>query len=104
MRISPAVPRTIAAASAKAPLAPNRPSASTNRRTAATFGPIAGRQGERAQLVGGGVVPQGARLLGPPALVDAVDVGEQEQPVGVETSGENRGGQILVDRRYLSPP
>jgi hypothetical protein len=38
-----------------------------------------------------------ARPGGPPTLVDAVDVGEQDQRVGAELGGEERRAQVLVD-------
>jgi hypothetical protein len=56
-------------------------------------------QREGAQLVRRGH-PHGA--LGGRAMVevDGVDVGEQQERVGAEVDGEQRGGEVLVDDRF----
>ena len=77
------------------------PPASTNRAAAATFGPIEPEanwpsRGVRADL-GQAHPGEVALVVGAPVDGGVVDVGGDDEDVGVEGSGEQRGGEVLVD-------
>ncbi len=63
------------------------------------------REAERTQLLGGGVA-QRPGLRRAVAGQDRVHVGQQQQDVGVERAGQQRGGQILVHDGFsaVQPP
>src|SRR5205085_4487169 len=59
-------------------------------------------EGQRPEVVGRDVA-QGTGEGGSPVADHGVDVGEQEEDVGVEQGGEERGAAIFVDHRFEAP-
>ena len=92
-----AVPATMAAASSSAPIPAVPPVASTKRQAASTFGPIEPFANSRPRSSDGVARPIGRAAGRAPVALDGVDVGEQEQEVGLDALGEQLRREVLVD-------
>ncbi len=86
----------VAAMSASEPMTASLPVLRVNSHAACTLGPI--EPGGRSRPASSPGVSAKPALLGcSPAGVDAVDIGGDDQQLGIELLGEERGREVLVD-------
>ena len=98
----PARPAAAASRSGSAAMTASPAVRSTKRQAASTFGAIDPGANDSWRSSAGVAVTIGVAAGVPPVALDVRDIGEDDQPVGIELFGEQCGCEVLVDDRVDS--